>query len=79
MTLYVTLLSSLVEANAGVYSSVAGIFKEVAVILVATVIFHDQLTPINISGLIVTIFGSSPLPRSSSANKINQGLRCITI
>lgn len=57
MTLYVTHLSSLVEANAGVYSSVAGIFKEVAVILVATVIFHDQLTPINISGLIVTIFG----------------------
>ena len=41
------------------YRSVAGIFKEVAVIFVSTVIFHDQLTPINISGLVVTISGQS--------------------
>lgn len=42
--------------------SVAGIFKEVAVIFLSMFIFHDQLTPINISGLAVTIFGEFPRP-----------------
>jgi len=37
--------------------SVAGIFKEVSTIFVSTTIFHDELTPINISGLCVTLFG----------------------
>lgn len=37
--------------------SVAGIFKEVATIFLSTVVFHDQLTPINISGLCVALFG----------------------
>jgi solute carrier family 35 protein C2 len=37
--------------------SVAGIFKEVAVIFLSTIVFHDVLTPINVSGLVVTIFG----------------------
>ena len=37
--------------------SVAGIFKEVATIGLATLIFHDELTPINISGLCVALFG----------------------
>lgn len=39
--------------------SVAGIFKEVAVIFLSMFIFHDQLTPINVSGLCVTIFGKT--------------------
>ncbi|KAK4056941.1 hypothetical protein OIO90_001841 [Microbotryomycetes sp. JL221] len=37
--------------------SVAGIFKEVGTIFLSTFIFHDQLTPINISGLVITILG----------------------
>lgn len=37
--------------------SVAGIFKEVATIGLSTLVFHDQLTPINISGLCVALFG----------------------
>lgn len=47
----------LIQRTSVVTLSVAGIFKEVAVIFVSTVIFHDQLTPINISGLVVTISG----------------------
>lgn len=39
------------------HRSVGGIFKEVAVIFLSMFIFHDQLTPINISGLSVTLFG----------------------
>jgi hypothetical protein len=37
--------------------SVAGICKEVLTIVLSTLVFHDELTPINISGLCVTIFG----------------------
>ncbi|GAA5985937.1 hypothetical protein JCM10908_006340 [Rhodotorula pacifica] len=47
----------LIQRTSVVTLSVAGIFKEVAVIFVSTVIFGDQLTAINISGLCVTIFG----------------------
>jgi hypothetical protein len=38
-------------------SSVAGIFKETATIFVGTIIFHDELTPINITGLSVALLG----------------------
>ncbi|BGP18370.1 hypothetical protein JCM10213v2_006436 [Rhodosporidiobolus nylandii] len=47
----------LIQRTSVVTLSVAGIFKEVAVIFLSTVVFHDELTPINISGLVVTIFG----------------------
>ncbi|BGP26354.1 nucleotide-sugar transporter [Rhodotorula toruloides] len=49
----------LIQRTSVVTLSVAGIFKEVAVIFLSTVVFHDKLTPINISGLCVTIFGIS--------------------
>ncbi|GAA6010602.1 hypothetical protein JCM10207_007758 [Rhodosporidiobolus poonsookiae] len=47
----------LIQRTSVVTLSVAGIFKEVAVIFLSTVLFGDELTPINISGLVVTIFG----------------------
>ncbi|GJN92516.1 hypothetical protein Rhopal_005546-T1 [Rhodotorula paludigena] len=47
----------LIQRTSVVTLSVAGIFKEVVVIFLSTVLFHDELTPINISGLCVTIFG----------------------
>ncbi|BGP42028.1 hypothetical protein JCM10449v2_006025 [Rhodotorula kratochvilovae] len=47
----------LIQRTSVVTLSVAGIFKEVLTIFLSTVLFHDQLTPINISGLCVTIFG----------------------
>ncbi|KAL8293768.1 hypothetical protein RQP46_000469 [Phenoliferia psychrophenolica] len=47
----------LIQRTSVVTLSVAGIFKEVAVIFLSMFIFHDQLTPINVSGLCVTIFG----------------------
>lgn len=52
--------------------SVAGIFKEVAVIFLSTVIFHDQLTPINISGLVVTISGTFFPSLLRSKDRANQ-------
>ncbi|KAI5481797.1 nucleotide-sugar transporter [Pseudohyphozyma bogoriensis] len=47
----------LIQRTSVVTLSVAGIFKEVAVIFLSMFIFHDQLTPINVSGLVVTLFG----------------------
>lgn len=35
--------------------SICGIFKEVVTISAAGIVFHDELTPVNISGLVVTI------------------------
>ncbi|KAH7031341.1 triose-phosphate transporter family-domain-containing protein [Microdochium trichocladiopsis] len=47
---------ALLKRSSVVTLSIAGIFKEVVTILVAAVVFDDKLTPINISGLVVTIF-----------------------
>ncbi|TVY84209.1 putative transporter [Lachnellula suecica] len=46
---------ALLQRTSVVTLSIAGIFKEVVTILAAGLIFHDTLTPINISGLFVTI------------------------
>ncbi|CAD0083003.1 unnamed protein product [Aureobasidium vineae] len=46
---------ALLKRTSAVTLSVCGIFKEVLTISAAGVIFGDKLTPINISGLIVTI------------------------
>jgi len=47
----------LIQRTSVVTLSVAGIFKEVATIFVSTTVFGDELTPINISGLLITLGG----------------------
>ena len=46
---------ALLQRTSVVTLSICGIFKEVVTISAAAVVFHDPLTPINISGLAVTI------------------------
>lgn len=46
---------ALLQRTSVVTLSIAGIFKEVVTISAAGIVFHDPLTPINISGLAVTI------------------------
>ena len=46
---------ALLKRTSVVTLSICGIFKEVVTISAAGIVFHDPLTPINISGLIVTI------------------------
>ncbi|KAI5802001.1 triose-phosphate transporter family-domain-containing protein [Pyronema domesticum] len=46
---------ALLKRSSVVTLSIAGIFKEVMTISAAAIIFHDPLTPVNISGLLVTI------------------------
>ena len=46
---------ALLQRSSVVTLSVAGIFKEILTISAATIIFGDPLTPVNISGLVVTI------------------------
>ncbi|KAK2754655.1 Triose-phosphate Transporter [Arachnomyces sp. PD_36] len=46
---------ALLQRSSVVTLSICGIFKEVITISAAGIVFHDPLTPINISGLIVTI------------------------
>lgn len=46
---------ALLQRTSVVTLSICGIFKEVVTISAAGIVFHDPLTPINISGLIVTI------------------------
>ena len=46
---------ALLQRTSVVTLSICGIFKEVVTITAAGIVFHDPLTPINISGLFVTI------------------------
>ncbi|RYP72198.1 hypothetical protein DL771_004328 [Monosporascus sp. 5C6A] len=46
---------ALLKRSSVVTLSIAGIFKEVLTISVAALVFDDKLTPINISGLVITI------------------------
>ncbi|KAK2611202.1 hypothetical protein N8I77_004568 [Diaporthe amygdali] len=46
---------ALLQRTSVVTLSIAGIFKEVVTISTATLVFDDKLTPINISGLFITI------------------------
>ncbi|KAF2772539.1 TPT-domain-containing protein [Teratosphaeria nubilosa] len=46
---------ALLQRSSVVTLSVCGIFKEVLTISVASVVFGDELSPINLSGLVVTI------------------------
>ena len=46
---------ALLKRTSVVTLSICGIFKEVVTISAANIIFDDQLTPINVSGLLVTI------------------------
>ncbi|KAI1306940.1 triose-phosphate transporter family-domain-containing protein [Xylaria venustula] len=46
---------ALLQRSSVVTLSIAGIFKEVVTIIVAASVFDDKLTPINISGLLVTL------------------------
>lgn len=46
---------ALLQRTSVVTLSICGIFKEVVTITAAGLAFHDPLTPINISGLLVTI------------------------
>lgn len=78
-------LTSLIQRTSVVTLSVAGIFKEVSTIFVSTTIFHDELTPINISGLCVTLVGialynylkyaEATSTRSGSSPELDKGVR----
>lgn len=46
---------ALLQRTSVVTLSICGIFKEVVTITTANLVFHDALTPINVSGLVVTI------------------------
>lgn len=46
---------ALLQRTSVVTLSICGIFKEVVTITAAGLVFHEPLTPINISGLLVTI------------------------
>lgn len=46
---------ALLKRSSVVTLSICGIFKEVITISAAGVVFHDRLTPVNISGLVITI------------------------
>ena len=46
---------ALLKRTSVVTLSICGIFKEVVTILTAKIVFHDPLTPINLTGLLVTI------------------------
>lgn len=47
----------LIKRTSVVTLSVAGIFKEVLTIAVSAIVYGDELTPLNVSGLAVTILG----------------------
>ncbi|KAI9767438.1 MAG: Triose-phosphate Transporter [Geoglossum simile] len=46
---------ALLQRTSVVTLSICGIFKEVITISAAAIVFHDPLTPVNLSGLLITI------------------------
>ena len=46
---------ALLQRTSVVTLSICGIFKEVVTISAAGIVFHDPLTPINVSGLLITV------------------------
>ncbi|KAN0062922.1 hypothetical protein ACQY0O_004743 [Thecaphora frezii] len=48
---------ALIQRTSVVTLSVAGIFKEVLTIMIASIVFGDELTPINVTGLCITLLG----------------------
>jgi solute carrier family 35 protein C2 len=57
--------------------SIAGICKEVTTISISAWLFNDELTPLNITGVCVTIFGGSLF--SSSKDRLKIQIICIGI
>jgi len=49
--------------------SIAGIAKEVTTIVVSTIVFGDELTPLNITGVGITIAGKLFPPHSILTSK----------
>ncbi|TIA87926.1 hypothetical protein E3P99_02879 [Wallemia hederae] len=47
----------LIERSSIITMSIAGIFKELLTIFISSAIFGDTLTPINVTGMCITIFG----------------------
>jgi solute carrier family 35 protein C2 len=50
---------SIIQRVGAVPMSIAGIAKEVATISVSAIVFGDELTPLNITGVAVTVCGES--------------------
>jgi len=51
--------------------SIAGIAKEVTTITISAWVFGDELTPLNITGVVITICGTSrPLDSQGQRKKI---------
>ena len=65
---------ALLKRTSVVTLSICGIFKEVVTITTANLVFHDPLTPINISGLIITI-GSIAAYNYMKINKMREDAR----
>lgn len=51
------MLYSLIQRTSVMTLSVAGIFKEIATILLSSSVFGDELTPINVTGLCIALTG----------------------
>ena len=54
-----TLVSSIIQRAGVVPMSIAGIAKEVTTITVSAWFFGDELTPLNITGVAITVCGAS--------------------
>lgn len=61
--LMMTMHSSIIQRVGAVPMSIAGIAKEVATISASALLFGDELTPLNITGVAVTVCGKSTPPR----------------
>ena len=57
--------------------SIAGIFKEVSTISISAWVFGDQLTELNIIGVVITVCGELSIPIAGHAHDMSMSmLRC---
>lgn len=55
--------TSIIQRAGVVPMSIAGIAKEVTTIVVSAIVFGDELTPLNVTGVGITIAGKLFLPQ----------------
>jgi solute carrier family 35 protein C2 len=55
------LMCSIIQRAGIIPLSIAGIFKEVTTISISAIVFGDQLTEVNMIGVLIAIIGKSPL------------------
>jgi hypothetical protein len=63
-------MCSIIQRAGIIPLSIAGIFKEVTTISISAIVFGDQLTEVNMIGVLIAVIGKSPSAKRAN-NKVS--------